>query len=156
MWSNRFRSLSSTLSFLLLAFLLPTRGMATGRGARGAAAAKDVAAAKSDLDRALGALPGLETPFSQPIRDNVLESISQIDGQVVITVFGEEASMLQAQVDEILRRIRDVPGVGRAFIDRAGDVPQSVIDIERDKLPVPAGREEVGVLAPTAAVSTPR
>ena len=156
MWSNRFRSLSSTLSFLLLAFLLPTRGMATGRGARGAAAAKDVAAAESDLDRALGALPGLETPFSQPIRDNVLESISQIDGQVVITVFGEEASMLQAQVDEILRRIRGGPGVGRAFIDRAGDVPQSVIDIERDKLPVPAGREEVGVLAPTAAVSTPR
>jgi cobalt-zinc-cadmium resistance protein CzcA len=47
------------------------------------------------MDTALGGLPGLETSFSQPIRDNVLESISQIDGQVVIKVFGEDAAMLQ-------------------------------------------------------------
>src|SRR5262245_5658547 len=32
----------------------------------------------------LDALPGVEPSFSQPIRDNVLESISQIDGQIVI------------------------------------------------------------------------
>ena len=85
----------------------------------------------AEMDQALDALPGLETSFSQPIRDNVLESISQIDGQVVIKVFGEEAATLQQQVDVILRKIRGVPGVGRAFIDRAGEVPQSVIEIDR-------------------------
>lgn len=85
------------------------------------------------MDRALDVLPGLETSFSQPIRDNVLESISQIDGQVVIKVFGEDARTLQQQVDGILRKIRDVPGVSRAFIDRAGDVPQSVVDIDRGR-----------------------
>ncbi|HYV31474.1 MAG TPA: efflux RND transporter permease subunit, partial [Candidatus Binatia bacterium] len=52
-----------------------------------------------EMDQALDALPGLETSFSQPIRDNVLESISQIDGQIVIKVFGEEAATLQQQVD---------------------------------------------------------
>ena len=31
------------------------------------------------------AIPGIEPSFSQPIRDNVLESISQIDGQVVMS-----------------------------------------------------------------------
>jgi heavy metal efflux system protein len=85
------------------------------------------------LERALDALPGLETSFSQPIRDNVLESISQIDGQVVIKVFGEDASVLQQQVDVILRRIRGVAGVSRAFVDRAGEVPQSLIRIDRDR-----------------------
>src|SRR5437667_6115480 len=36
------------------------------------------------MDQALAALPGVETNFSQPIRDNVLASISQIDGQIGI------------------------------------------------------------------------
>ena len=34
------------------------------------------------------------TTFSQPIRDNVLESISQIDGQIVIKVFGDDLDKL--------------------------------------------------------------
>ncbi len=84
-----------------------------------------------EMDHALDALPGLETSFSQPIRDNVLESISQIDGQVVIKVFGEDAATLQQQVDLIIRKVVGVPGVARAFVDRAGEVPQSVIEVDR-------------------------
>ena len=83
------------------------------------------------MDKALDALPGVETSFSQPIRDNVLESISQIDGQVVIKVFGEDAKVLRDQVSQVLRKIADVPGVSRAFIDRAGEVPQAIIEIDR-------------------------
>ncbi len=94
-----------------------------------------------ELDRALDDLPGLETSFSQPIRDNVLESISQIDGQVVIKVFGEDAVTLQQQVDAIIRKVIGVPGVARAFVDRAGDVPQSVIEIDR----AAAGRHGLNV-----------
>ena len=83
------------------------------------------------MDQALDALPGLETSFSQPIRDNVLESISQIDGQVVIKVFGEDLITLQESVDKILGEVRAVPGVARAFVDRAGTVPQFLIDVDR-------------------------
>jgi cobalt-zinc-cadmium resistance protein CzcA len=84
-----------------------------------------------DMDRALGATAGIETSFSQPIRDNVLESISQIDGQVVIKVFGEDPVILRRLVQEVLHNIADVRGVTRAFIDRAGEVPQSLIEIDR-------------------------
>ena len=42
------------------------------------------------MNTALEEIPGIEPSFSQPIRDNVLESISQIDGQIVIKVFGED------------------------------------------------------------------
>ena len=83
------------------------------------------------MDKALEILPGVETSFSQPIRDNVLESISQIDGQVVIKVYGEDAKVLRDQVTKVLRAVSPVRGVTRAFIDRAGEVPQSLIEIDR-------------------------
>jgi cobalt-zinc-cadmium resistance protein CzcA len=85
------------------------------------------------LDKALEVAPGIDTSFSQPIRDNVLESISQIDGQVVIKVFGEDPVTLRRLVQEVLHTIAGVRGVARAFIDRAGEVPQSLIEIDREQ-----------------------
>ncbi len=86
-----------------------------------------------EMDRNLDALPGIETSFSQPIRDNVLESISQIDGQVVIKVFGDDSARLRAKAGEMLTAIADTPGVQTAAIDRAGEVPQALIEIDRDR-----------------------
>jgi cobalt-zinc-cadmium resistance protein CzcA len=85
------------------------------------------------LDAALDTVPGIETTFSQPIRDNILESISQIDGQIVVKLFGEDATTLRGLVDQVLRRIRGVDGVSRAFVDRAGAVPQALIRIDRNR-----------------------
>ena len=92
--------------------------------------------AKADLikemDRVLSALPGIEPSFSQPIRDNVLESISQIDGQIVIKVFGEDLGVLKDEARKIIRTVGDVPGVVRAFIDRDGELPQYLMEIDRE------------------------
>ena len=85
------------------------------------------------MNTALSAIPGIEPSFSQPIRDNVLESISQIDGQIVIKVFGEDMETLRRSAAEVLRTIAPVPGVARAFIDRGGQVPQLRIDIDRER-----------------------
>ena len=81
----------------------------------------------------LDALPGVEPSFSQPIRDNVLESISQIDGQIVIKVFGPDGDVLQQQTQKVLQTIAGVRGVGRAYIDRYGRVPQLQIEVDRAK-----------------------
>src|SRR5262249_37334755 len=83
------------------------------------------------MDKALDEIPGIDPSFSQPIRDNVLESISQIDGQIVIKVFGDDAAMLQKKADEVLDVVSKVKGVARAFIDRAGEIPQLQIEINR-------------------------
>ncbi len=83
------------------------------------------------LDAAVSALPGVEPSFSQPIRDNVLESISQIDGQIVIKVRGDDLDRLVGHAEKILGQIASVDGVVRAFIDRAGTLPQYVLDIDR-------------------------
>jgi cobalt-zinc-cadmium resistance protein CzcA len=85
----------------------------------------------AEMDRAISVLPGIETSFSQPIRDNVLESISQVDGQVVIKVSGEDLKLLRRSAGEIVNQIRQVRGVDRAFIDRDGELPQMLIDIDR-------------------------
>ena len=69
--------------------------------------------------------------FSQPIRDNVLESISQIDGQIVIKVFGDDLEVLRDKSLEVLKQVQDVPGVARAFVDRLGELPQIQIKVDR-------------------------
>jgi heavy metal efflux system protein len=81
----------------------------------------------------LDELPGVEPSFSQPIRDNVLESISQIDGQIVIKVFGADGDVLQQQTQRVLEAISGIRGVGRAYIDRFGRVPQLQIEVDRAK-----------------------
>jgi cobalt-zinc-cadmium resistance protein CzcA len=86
-----------------------------------------------EMDHNLDALPGIETSFSQPIRDNVLESISQIDGQVVIKVFGNDSAQLRSKAREMLNAISNVRGVQTAAIDRAGEVPQELIEVDRGR-----------------------
>jgi cobalt-zinc-cadmium resistance protein CzcA len=85
------------------------------------------------MNTALQAIPGIEPSFSQPIRDNVLESISQIDGQIVVKVFGEDMDALRRAAAEVLHAVLPVRGVARAFIDRGGQVPQLQIEIDRPR-----------------------
>ena len=95
------------------------------------------ASAKEQLDRSdeharSQTIPGIEPSFSQPIRDNVLESISQIDGQIVIKVFGDDIDVLRrARQRRASTRSAPVRGVARAFVDRGGQVPQLQIEIDR-------------------------
>ena len=84
------------------------------------------------MDSAVSLLPGLDVSFSQPIRDNVLESISQMDGQIIIKFKGEDLQELSRLASRMLVLTRQTAGVTRAFIDREGQLPQVRIDIDRD------------------------
>ena len=86
-----------------------------------------------ELDRALQVIPGIQVSFSQPIRDNVLESISQVDGQIVIKVLGDDLDKLNDYGRRIVSEVRGVQGVTRAFIDRYGQLPQYRIEINRSR-----------------------
>ena len=86
-----------------------------------------------EMERALERMPGIKPTFSQPIRDNVLESISQIDGQIVVKLFGNDPVILRDKIDELLREVSSVQGVARAFVDRAGQVPQLQIEVDRER-----------------------
>jgi cobalt-zinc-cadmium resistance protein CzcA len=84
-----------------------------------------------EMEAELDKLPGVQASFSQPIRDNILESISQIDGQIVIKVFGDDLAVLRATSGEVLAAISGVRGVSRAMIDRQGELPQELVEIDR-------------------------
>jgi cobalt-zinc-cadmium resistance protein CzcA len=64
----------------------------------------------------------------------VLESISQIDGQIVIKVSGDDLAVLKKTTEAIEAEIRNVRGVYRAEIDRHGELPQLLIDIDRERI----------------------
>jgi cobalt-zinc-cadmium resistance protein CzcA len=85
------------------------------------------------IENAVDHVPGLDPAMSQPIRDNVLESISQIDGQIVIKVFGDDPATLREKAAEVLRVIQGIRGVSRAFIDRFGEIPQLQIEVDRPR-----------------------
>jgi heavy metal efflux system protein len=84
-----------------------------------------------ELSHNLSVLPGIDFSFDQPIMDNVLESISQIDGQVVIKVFGDDSTALRNKAKEMCAAITDIRGVDTANVDRAGEIPQTAIEIDR-------------------------
>jgi cobalt-zinc-cadmium resistance protein CzcA len=86
-----------------------------------------------EMDHKLAVIPGIDPAFSQPIRDNVLESISQIKGQIVVKVAGEDLDELRRTVEAMRREFRQVQGVQRAEVDRLGQLPQLVIDIDRER-----------------------
>ena len=85
-----------------------------------------------ELRAAVSSVPGLEGAISQPIRDNVLESISQIKGQIVVKIKGDDLSVLSVQANRLQEIARGTPGVVRSFVDREGQLPQLRIDIDRD------------------------
>jgi len=84
-----------------------------------------------EIEAEIVKIPGMSPSFSQPIRDNVLESISQIDGQIVVKVFGDDLEVLRDKALEVLKQVQDVPGVARAFVDRLGELPQIQIKVDR-------------------------
>lgn len=87
----------------------------------------------NQMEKIVEQIPGVDASFSQPIRDNVLESISQVDGQIVIKVTGDDLDKLKEIGDKILGLVRPIEGVDRAFIDRDGQLPQYRIDIDRSR-----------------------
>ncbi len=86
-----------------------------------------------EMDARLSVIPGVDPAFSQPIRDNVLESISQIKGQIVVKVAGDDLTDLKNTVEAMRREFKQIPGIQRAEVDRLGELPQLVIDIKRER-----------------------
>lgn len=84
-----------------------------------------------EMEAALAPIPGIEPTFSQPIRDNVLESISQIDGQIVIKLQGDDYAKLKQIAGQVREQVAGVEGVRRSFIDRDGMLPQFRLEIDR-------------------------
>ncbi|MEO6420664.1 MAG: efflux RND transporter permease subunit, partial [Polyangiaceae bacterium] len=78
--------------------------------------------------------PGVLYNFSQPIKDRVEESISGIRGQVVVKIYGEDLTLMQAKLEEIKHIMNGVRGARDVEVYRAGRAQHIVSEIDRDAI----------------------
>jgi len=76
------------------------------------------------LQKRIAEIPGIEVNFSQPIRDNVNESISGQQGQIAVKLFGDDLAALQAQAEKVKSVISRVPGVADLALVKSASVLQ--------------------------------
>jgi cobalt-zinc-cadmium resistance protein CzcA len=88
----------------------------------------------SRMQEAVGEIPGLEVNFSQPIGDNVNESISGQQGQVAVKLYGEDLIELQAHAEAVKRTLARVPGAADVALYKSGVVPQIQVEPDRAAL----------------------
>jgi cobalt-zinc-cadmium resistance protein CzcA len=86
------------------------------------------------MSQEFAAIPGLEVNFSQPIRDNVNESIAGQQGQVALKIFSDNMDHLQQAADEAKDAIARVNGVADLGIVKSGSAPQIQIKPRRAML----------------------
>ncbi|MEO6777398.1 MAG: CusA/CzcA family heavy metal efflux RND transporter [Kofleriaceae bacterium] len=82
----------------------------------------------------LRAIPGIESDFSQPIRDNVNENISGQQGQVAVKIYGDDVVELRKLADAAEAVIAKVPGVADPAIVKADEVPVIAVTPDRKAL----------------------
>jgi heavy metal efflux system protein len=86
------------------------------------------------MNAAFAAIPGLEVNFSQPIRDNVSESIAGQQGQVALKIFAENMDDLRLAADEAKNALEKVNGVADLGIVKSGVTPQVQVKPKREML----------------------
>ncbi len=86
------------------------------------------------MQRALAEVPGVEVNFSQPIRDNVNESISGQQGQIAVKLYGEDLTELQERAEQVKRVIGQVNGAADVALYKSGIVPQIQVEPDRAAL----------------------
>lgn len=93
-----------------------------------------IGALMDKMNRELSAVPGIEVNFSQPIRDNVNESIAGQQGQVALKIFSSNMDDLQHAAEEAKDALSKVNGVADLGIVKSGSAPQIQIKPRREML----------------------
>jgi len=84
-----------------------------------------------DMRERLAEIPGIEANFSQPIKDNIEENISGINGQVAIKLFGDDLDALRRSAVEVKRTLEQVPGVADLAVVHSAELPQVHVVVDR-------------------------
>jgi len=93
---------------------------------------------KAELIQAMRAslneIPGVRYNFSQPIKDNVEESVAGVRGKVVLKIFGPDLAAMRDALESAKESIRTVEGVVDLDLYRDALVPQLRIRLDRAAL----------------------
>jgi heavy metal efflux system protein len=83
------------------------------------------------MNREVSKLPGAFWNFSQPIEDNVNETISGTKGGLAVKIFGPDLTILEEKGDEMVAAMEHIPGIQDIGIQRDTGQPNLDFTIDR-------------------------
>jgi cobalt-zinc-cadmium resistance protein CzcA len=83
------------------------------------------------MNRALEVIPGAFWNFSQPIEDNVNETISGTKGGLAVKIYGSDLYVLEQKGDEMVTAMQHIPGIEDLGIQRDTGQPNLDFTIDR-------------------------
>ena len=86
-----------------------------------------IAAMRRELDK----LPGAFWNFSQPIEDNVSETISGTKGELAVKIYGPDLYVLEKKGDEMVDAMQQIAGINDLGVQRDTGQPNLDLTIDR-------------------------
>ena len=83
------------------------------------------------MNREISKLPGATWNFSQPIEDNVGETVSGTKGQLAVKLFGNDLKILDEKGQEVTAAMAGIPGIADLKLFRAIGQPNLNFTIDR-------------------------
>ena len=83
------------------------------------------------MNREVSKLPGVFWNFSQPIEDNVDETLTGTKGGLAVKLFGPDLTVLEQKADEMKAAMEKVPGISDLGVQRDTGQPNLNITVDR-------------------------
>ncbi len=102
------------------------------------------------MDRELEKIPGVDWSFSQPIADNMEETVSGVKGQLATKIYGDDLKVLEEKADQIVNVMRQVKGIEDLGVFRVLGQPNLEFQVDR----LQASRHQINVSDVQDAIQT--
>ncbi|HKT51849.1 MAG TPA: CusA/CzcA family heavy metal efflux RND transporter [Candidatus Angelobacter sp.] len=87
-----------------------------------------------DIDKRLGAFPGIIFNHTQPAEDAVDEALTGLKSSLAVKIYGSDLQVLEAKALEIKKTLANVPGFTELTVVRELGQPSLIINVDREKI----------------------
>jgi cobalt-zinc-cadmium resistance protein CzcA len=87
-----------------------------------------------DIDKRLGAFPGIIFNHTQPAEDAVDEALTGLKSSLAVKIYGSDLQVLEAKALEIKKTLANVPGFTELTVVRELGQPSLIINVDRNKI----------------------
>ncbi len=87
-----------------------------------------------EMNDSLSKYQGIGYNYSQPIIDNVAESVAGINASNAVKIYGDDLGKLDGLADQVIKEIQHVPGIEDVGILRNVGQPELSVILDREKM----------------------
>lgn len=88
----------------------------------------------NEMDQKLKVHQGITYNYSQPVIDNVAESVAGFKASNAVKIYGDDLDKLDELSNEVLAKIKDIPGIKDVGILRNVGQPEISVVLDREKM----------------------